>query len=274
MNEELLDPLCVAVRAALLSGSFEGISRQEADEHLATHAPCARWAAETLLLRHLLATGQGSAVARGVFDTARLEAYLDRNLPDVERQALEAACCCDLKLAGRLRRLRESRLGKRVRMVDTGVALRLIQAVVPSPAAGLAARLESFRGLYFHRPLAVAAAQSQRSVFQTPDGTLVVSVVDKGAPQPGEPHLVELGIRVHDPNLIDRWACYRVTDGRDTLVAAGLVKTEEHGASIRLTVPPTEHPPYTVHAEVLNLDTSKLEAVLGELASETQADDE
>jgi anti-sigma factor RsiW len=271
MTERPHNEECAAVRDALLSGSFVQVSREQVEQHLAGHAACVQWAAQTLLLSHLLAMEQQRHPPHGQLDDAALEAYLDGSLPDPHRRAVEDACCRDLELAARLEHLRERRWERRVRVIDPGLAaplLQVIQAVPPPEGAALVARLEDFSSLYVSKPLAVAASQAQRSLFQTPDGNLVVSVVDKGPQLASGPHLIELGIRVHQSQWIGRWACYRVTDAQGSLAAAGLVKLDANGSSVRVTVPPTEHAPYSVQVEVLDVETERLQVMFEQIAAQ------
>jgi len=262
---------CAAVRDALLSGSFDEVSREQVEQHLRSHAACVQWAAQVLLLTHLAAGERGPYEAGTEISQSLLEAYLDGKLPEAEHHTVEEACCHDLAIAGRLAALRQERWQRRLQVLDSDIAVQLFQALPPRESAALVAPLEEFRGLYLYKPLAVAAAQAQRSTFQTPDGSFVVSVVDKGAGQPGEPRAIELGIRVHQPKWIGSWACYRVTDARGHLAAAGLVLVEEHGSTVRVSVPPTEHAPYTVQVQVLDVGTSKLQEMFEQIVAQSDS---
>jgi hypothetical protein len=265
-NEE-----CAVVRDALLSNSFEQISREQVEQHLRTHGACARWAADVLLLGHALALGQGPRETGEATADRQLETYLEGNLDEAGRRHVEDVCCRDLRLAGRLQRLRVRRWQRQVRTLAPAALAQILAAAQPQEDAALVARLDGFQGLYLYRPLAVAAAQTQRSTFQTPDGNFVVSVADRGAAQQGEPHVIELGIRVHQPEWIGRWACYRVLDAQGRLAAAGLLQTEEHGSFVQITLPPTEHAPYTVQAEMLDVETGRLQEVLDQIAGSSNS---
>lgn len=267
MIDEPLAPECAAVREALLTGRYERITRDQAERHLAEHDACRRWAETALLLTHVL-SGEGEARAQPAgLDDGVLAAYLDGELPAADRRRVEDACCGDLKLAGRLRRLRDRRVQERLRSLRIEAASRLIEAAGPRADAGLVARLEDFRGLYLHRPQAVAAAQAQRSTFQTPDGRFVVSVVDLGAKAAQDPHVIEIGLRAHEPEWVGHWACYRVVDAAGVLAAAGVVKVEPRGNAVRVRVPPTEHAPYSVHVQMLEVETDRLEEVLRQITA-------
>jgi hypothetical protein len=271
MTEPSCSEECATVRDALLTGSFEEVTRQDVERHLAEHDPCAQWAEKVLLITHLMATERRRETAPGKIGDALLEACLNGALAEAQRAVVEDACCHNLELAGRLQGLRQRRFDWRVQVIDSAKAAQVLQAVQPWEDAAVVARLEDFHSLYLYKPLAVAAAQAKRSTFQTPDGNFVVSVVDKGPRQAGEPHLIELGIHVHQPKWIGNWACYRVADGRGKLAAAGLVRIEEKGSCVRVTVPPTEHTPYTVHAQVLGVEASKLQEIIERIVAQSDS---
>jgi hypothetical protein len=262
MTESRCSQQCASVRDALLTGRFEEVSRQDAERHLAEHDPCARWAERVLLVTHLVATEPWRQIAPGEVPEALLEAYLEGGLAEGDRAMVEDACCHDVELAGRLQGLRQQRFARRVQAIDAAQAAQVIQVVQLWEDATVVARLDDFQTLYLYKPLAVAAAQVKRSIYQTPDGNFVVSVVDKGARQAGDPHLIELGIQVHQPQWIGKWVCYRVADGQGNLAAAGLVRIEQKGSCVRVTVPPTEHAPYTVHAQILGVEADRLQEII------------
>jgi hypothetical protein len=262
---------CARVRDALLSRSFEQVSREQVEQHLAAHAACVQWASKTLLVTHLLATGRARPEATGDIDDALLDAYVSGGLPERERRRIEDACCHDLGLARRLQSIREAQWRRRVRVLDAGTLSQITRAGAPREDESLSAPLHGFHRLYLDKPLAVAAAQTQRSTFQTPDGNFVVSVVDKGSPQPEGPHLLEIGLRAHHPKWLGRWACYRVTDARGYLAAGGLVTVEEHGSSVQVTVPPTEHAPYTVQVQILDVESSRLQSLFEQIVEESDS---
>ncbi|MHC4178568.1 MAG: hypothetical protein ACYSWU_13740, partial [Planctomycetota bacterium] len=271
MTEPSCSEECAMVRDAVLTGFFEEISRQDVERHLAAHDPCAQWAENVLLVTHLMATEPVWQRASGEIGETLLEAYLDGSLPEAQREAVEDACCHDLEFAGQLQELRRRRFERRVQVIESAKAAQVLQAVQPWEDVAVVARLEDFRGLYLYKPLAVAAAQAKRSTFQSPDGNFVVSVVDKEPRKAGEPHLIELGIQVHQPKWIGNWACYRVADGRGKLAAAGLVKIEEKGSCVRVTVPPTEHAPYTVHAQVLEVEAGELQEMIERIVARSDS---
>ncbi len=258
---------CDLVREALLSGCFDALSREDVNRHLLSHDECGAWASRTLLLTHLLASGDSPQPAPSQFDESVWEEYLAGTLSQADRRNLEDACCRDLELARQMSARKRRRVLGDLGKVSVPALGELLASVKPYSRRSLTAGLEHISSLYLHKPLAMAAAHTQLSTFQTPDGSLVVSVVDKGAPRPDAPHLIEIGVLVHDDSLIGRWACYQIRDAAGELAAAGLFHIQAHGDTIRLTIPPTERVPYTVGIEALEIDTSQLQELIRKFAS-------
>jgi hypothetical protein len=258
---------CESVRRALLFNDFDAIDRREVDRHLEEHEACARWAEETLWLTHVLALeGLNTTDDSPEISDNSLTAYLENLATEEERRAIEDAACRDLNVAGRLTLLRRRSWQNLLETLDPATAGRLSTAVRPLAGDALAVKLDGFSALYLSHPLAVAAAQTQSSTFQTPDGSMVITVVDKGGEYDGGPHLLEIGVRVHQSSWIGRWAYYQVADSSGVMVAAGFFRIMSLGNLIRITAPPTEHAPYMVRVEVLEVETPQLYEILRDLA--------
>jgi hypothetical protein len=166
-----------------------------------------------------------------------------------------------------LNQLREQHLHRRFSFLNAGQWAAWAKTMVTQTCVSLGASLEDFQALYLLKPALAAAAQSQRSVYQTPDGALVVSIVDHGPVQAQGPHQIELGLRAHQPDWIGRWALYRIVDAQGNLGAAGLIKIEEHGNLAQASVPPSPHAPYSVQVQVLELGSIELEKALDKIES-------
>ncbi len=256
---------CGTVRDAMLRGCFEQIGREEAVRHMANHPECAQWAAEVILLTHVLAASREPSRAVEPLEDSVLESYLAGRLPPAERRRVEDACCHSLELGARLEQLRWRRWESRIHELAPGLVSQMVEEAGSSEESVIVARLDQLHAFHRDRPLAVAAAQAERSTFQTADGDLVISVVDRGPSEGESVRLLELGIRVHRPQWIGRWACYRIVDARGALAGAGLVKLEPNGNLVRLSVPPTEHSPYTVRVSVLDVEGDRLQELFERL---------
>ena len=243
MKEQIVSEECAFVRDALMTECYDRVSRDAVDRHLAMHPACSEWATELGLLSVVLATGRGSFVPSVETTQELLDAYCRGGLEPNLRREVEEACCHDLKLAAALRRTREQRLQRWLQRVDFSEILRLLSEFTQDVGTAIAASLDEFSGLYRHKLAAVAAAGSQRSTFQTPDGKLVLSVVDQGAGQAEGPRSIELGIRAHDVQWVGQWALYKVCDQKSNLAAAGIVRLEPRGNTVRVAVPPTDSVP-------------------------------
>ena len=270
MNPEPPSELCAAVRHALVSGSYAEISRDEVEQHLAEHAACADWSTQVILATQILASTPPDEVQPAAFDRDLLPAYVRGELNAEQRQQVEDACCHDLEIVRALRREREAWLTSRVQACEPGVLLRLVREGEPVTEAVLAVDLaeHEFTSLYTYEPQCVAAAESEPVTFDAADGRFVVRVMDRGAEQPGDLHLIELGIRVHEPAWIGSWAGYRVVDARGVVATIGMVRVGEHGSTVRVSLPQTRHGPYTVHVQMLKADTGRLAALYEQLVQD------
>jgi hypothetical protein len=268
MTPEAPDRICEAVRRALLGRSFNEIGRDAVEQHLAEHDACAKWASDVVQLSYLLNLARDRRVATGGVADTLLAAYLEGQLDETQRRLVEDECCHDLQAAKRLQQMRSRRLQKQFETLRPEAALRLVRPFESETDQPLIFSLERLTGLSLHRPLAVAAAQDTETTVQTPDGRFVVTVVDRTAGRISEPHHLQIGIRAHEPEWIGRWACYRVMDANLNLAAVGLIRIEEHGNLIRVTVPPTEHAPYTVQVQMVSADTEQLEAAIAAITSQ------
>jgi hypothetical protein len=267
MDKDMSTPahseICNLVRGALITGCFDLCQRREVDRHLEEHRACRDWAAEHVLMIHVLAGERGRYRVPDL--ETSLEAYVAGRLSPDEQIEVETACCHDLEYASRLNQLREQQLYRRFSFLNPGQWAAWANAVATQTCVSLCASLEDFQALYLLKPAIAAAAQSQRSVYQTPDGALVVSLVDRGPVQTRGPHQIELGLRAHQPDWIGRWALYRILDAQGNLGAAGLIKIEEHGSLAQASVPPSPHEPYSVQVQVLELGTLELEKALDKI---------
>jgi hypothetical protein len=240
MSGGMPQSVCDLARESLISDYYAGkIPRHTVETHLQKCNACLQWAAESLVVTYLVSAARRNRAEPEISDD-RLNDYLDGGLSEAQREAVEDACCYGLAIAGRLQRLTDQHVADQVGDLDVQAAYRLVQALRPTDEPASTFPLKELRGLYQSGAQAAAAAQSERSSFQTRDGRFAISVHDLGPIQAGGPHGVELAFRAHDPRLVGRWAAYRLTDTRGDLAAVGVVKVEDSGGSIYLTVVPTK----------------------------------
>lgn len=268
MNQRPFSEQCDAVREALASGCYDAISREEVERHLKEHEACAQWAADLVLVNHLLAArGRRARMPQDIGDDM-LEAYLRGALRQDEAARIEEACSGDTELAARLGAVRERLLRELRRIRDSEVLCRL-RGFRRHERGRLSARLDEFDSLYLSGSLAMTASWDQETTFQTPDERLVVSVLHRGPQKEGQAHSITIGIRAHQPQWIGAWAYYEVTDAQGHLAAGGVLKVEPHGSSICVTVEQTKHRPYTVRVEMLDAQPGELAGLLRQIPGRT-----
>ncbi|MFO7906359.1 MAG: hypothetical protein R6U98_27125 [Pirellulaceae bacterium] len=244
---------CFNVRCALIDDRFTAISAQQADEHLRSHAACRRWACNALALISALSADRGTHEMDADESESLLQKYVKGHLHGEAARRIERALCCDLKLAAKWR----AHVAQQLALTSLPTLTYILDRAGKPHVKELDIELNEFRSLYRSRPMAVAAAEARRSTFQTADGRLVVSVVDHSGRTATESHLVEIGIRTHEPEWVNQWAHYRVEDARGKMVTGGVVIVQERGNSIRVSLPPTEHGPYKVRVQIVEIDAAE-----------------
>ncbi len=256
------------VREAILSDRFDTVSLSEVERYLEEHPDCARWAAETLALRRLIARAKQDEPVERIEDE-ELHEYLAGRLPKERRARVETACCHSLETAGRLEQLRRGLLQRQLRELDPTKVLRIAGFIRAPATLRMPISLAAFSDLYESRTHLIAAAEGERQTFQSSDGRMVIAVQELGPSDHAGTRrvMIELGVRVHDDELSGQWVQYTVLNAEGKPAAAGLVCLDPDTAVVVVPVPRTTVGPYHVDVRLLALSTDDMIEALERLGA-------